>query len=410
MKYGLIGRSLPHSFSAAIHAMLGNSEYELKEIRPQELDDFMKARDFLGINVTIPYKKDVIPYLDEISDEASMIGAVNTIVNKDGRLYGYNTDIDGFSLMCRRAGIVFADKKVVVFGSGGTSRTVSFAAKKAGCRSLTVISRTGENNYENLEKNSDAQVIINTTPCGMFPDTDKTPADLSVFTSVEALADVIYNPLSSRLVNDARDRGIKACGGLYMLIAQAVCADALFTGKEADMSQCDRIYKKLVHERTNIVLTGMSGTGKSTVGRQSAALLGREFYDTDEMIVKKCGITIPQIFSRYGENYFRRVESDIVKQLSLKNGIVISCGGGTILSQENYASLRTNGYIIFLKRDLADIELKGRPKTPDFDSMRELYELRKPFYETRSAVSVKNDGIPMQTALNIKKIFQGAEL
>ena len=406
MKYGLIGGRLGHSFSKDIHALLGNDDYELKPLAPEELDAFMKARDFLGINVTVPYKKAVIPYLDEVSPEAARIGAVNTVVNKNGKLYGYNTDINGFETLCRCADIDMADKNVVVFGSGGTCLTVSEAARRAGARSVSVISRTGADNYANLERHADADVVINTTPVGMFPDCFAAPAPLDAFPKLAGVADVIYNPLETELVRQARQRGIRTANGLRMLVSQAVYADACFFDKTPDETVCETIYKKLLCERRALVLTGMSGSGKTTLGSETARLLGREFIDVDACIVEHAGMSIPDIFKKYGEAHFRALEKETTKTLSEKNGVVIATGGGTVMDEENYNALRKNGMIVLLKRGVDKLEIAGRPMTPDRAALAALYEKRRPVYEARCDAMVTNEETPAAAAAEILKLLE----
>ena len=408
-KYGLIGEKLGHSFSRDIHTLLGNDAYELMPMARGELDAFMKARDFCGINVTVPYKKAVIPYLDEISPEAERIGAVNTVVHKNGKLCGYNTDLHGFEYLCKTAGIDMAGKNVVIFGSGGTCLTSSEAARRAGAKSVSVISRRSGDNYTNLEKHADAEIVINTTPVGMFPDIFATPASLAIFPKLAGVADVVYNPLETVLVRQARERGVPAANGLRMLVSQAVFADALFFGREPDDAVCEEIYRKIVSERRSIALTGMSGSGKTTLGAETAKLLGREFADVDACIVEHAGMPIPEIFKRYGEPHFRALEKETIKELAGKNGIVIATGGGTVMDEENYNALRKNCMIVLLKRDIGKLEISGRPMTPDRAALAALYEKRRPFYEARCDACVANEGAPAQTAAKIKALWEDFE-
>lgn len=409
MKYGLIGGKLGHSFSKEIHSLLGNEEYELRPLAQEAFDTFMRARDFYGINVTVPYKKAVIPYLDEISPEAAHIGAVNTVVNRNGKLYGYNTDLHGFESLCRTAGIEMGGKKVVIFGSGGTCLTTSEAARRAGAREIAVISRRGESNYGNLEKHADADVVINTTPVGMFPDCFVSPAQLDGFQKLTGVADVIYNPLETELIRQARGRGIPCGNGLRMLVSQAVFADALFFGKELDETICEAIYRKIVSERRSIALTGMSGSGKTTLGGETARLLGREFVDVDALITERSGMPIPEIFQKYGESHFRQLEKQTVAELSAKTGIVIATGGGTVMDEENYNALRKNCMVVLLKRDVEKLEISGRPMTPDRAALAALYEKRRPFYEARCDACVVNDGTPGEAAAKIEKLWEAFE-
>ena len=406
MEYGLIGERLGHSFSKDIHALLGNDKYGLKPLARGELDAFMRARDFRGINVTVPYKQAVLPYLDELSPEAARIGAVNTVVNRDGKLCGYNTDLNGFEYLCRAAGIDMAGKNVVVFGSGGTCLTVSEAARRAGAGSLAVISRHGADNYGNLARHADAEVAVNTTPVGMFPDCFAAPAPLDVFPHLTDVADVVYNPLETQLVFQARQRGLRAANGLRMLAAQAVYADALFFDREPDGTVCEAIYKKLLRGRRNVVLTGMSGSGKTTVGAETARLLGRRFVDADAVIAENAGMSIPALFEKHGEARFRALERETVRALSAETGLVVATGGGAVMDGENYAALRKNGMLVLLKRGVEKLEISGRPMTPDRAALAALYEKRRPVYEARCDAAVENEGTPEETARKIVKLLE----
>lgn len=409
MKYGLIGEKLGHSFSKDIHALLGNDAYELMPMAREELDAFMKARDFCGINVTVPYKKAVIPYLDEISPEAAHIGAVNTIVHKNGKLYGYNTDLHGFESLCKTVGVDMAGKNVVIFGSGGTCLTSAEAARRAGAKNISVISRRGGDNYANLEKHADAEIVINTTPVGMFPNIFTAPASLDVFPKLAGVVDVVYNPLETALVRQARERGVPAANGLRMLVSQAVFADALFFGREPDEAVCEEIYRRIVSERRSIALTGMSGSGKTTLGVETAKLLDREFVDVDAYIVEHAGMSIPEIFKKYGEPHFRALEKETIKELAGKNGIVLATGGGTVMDEENYNALRKNCVIVLLKRDVHKLEISGRPMTPDRAALAALYEARRPLYEARCDECIVNEDTPAQASAKIKTLCEGFE-
>ena len=385
MNYGCIGLKLGHSFSEMIHRKIGGYDYMLKEIPEIVLDVFMKERDFRGINVTIPYKQAVIDYLDEISETARNIGAVNTIVNKDGKLSGYNTDFSGMTALIKKTGAEFKNKKVLILGTGGTSKTAYAVAKSLGAAVVIKAGRTGKDGsltYEEIYKNhTDAEIIINTTPCGMFPENGGIPIDISRFDRLEAVIDAIYNPLRSRLVLEAKKRGVIAEGGLYMLVAQAVAAAELFTGKKYGGELTDGIYKELLEEQTNIVLIGMPGSGKTTIGRTLAKKLEREYADTDEYIVNGQQKPITEIFSGRGEEYFRDLESDAVKDISSRHGLVISTGGGCVLRRENVDYLKQNGIIFFLDRspDML-IPTSSRPLADSTEKIKKLYEKRIDIY------------------------------
>lgn len=403
MTYGCIGEHLPHSFSKIIHEKLGYYAYELKELTPEELPDFLTRREFSGINVTIPYKEAVIPFLDEIDEGARAIGAVNTVVNREGKLFGYNTDFAGLKALAEREGIDLADKKVLILGTGGTSKTAAAAAKAAGASSVKKVSRkpSGEAiSYEEAARTCcDTEVLINTTPCGMYPVLEASPIDLSLFPSLTGLLDVIYNPLRTRLVLAAKERGIPAAGGLYMLVAQAVFAAEHFLGKPLDREVIETIYRELLCEKENIVLVGMPGCGKTTVGGLLSARMKRPLLDTDEEIVKKRGISIPEIFTSEGEFGFREEESEVIRTLAPQSGLVIATGGGAILRKENWEALRQNGRLYFLDRPLNDLTpTADRPLSSDREALRKRYEERYPLYRAATDSLVPVNGTPESAA------------
>jgi shikimate dehydrogenase len=366
MKYGLIGEHLPHSFSKEIHAKIADYTYELCELEKHELDGFMTKKDFIAINVTIPYKKDVIPYLTEIDENAKKIGAVNTIINRDGTLYGYNTDFFGMSALIRRIGVDLFGKKVAILGTGGTSNTAIAVCEALGARQTVVVGRSAKNgaiSYSDLYRDhTDVDYIINTTPCGMYPYPDgnetiaATPVDLSAFPSLKGVTDAVYNPLRTNFIMDARERGIPAEGGLYMLVAQAVVAAEKVMGRSMDPSVTDRIFSEIQAAKENIVLSGMPGSGKSTVGKYLAKTLNRKFIDTDEEIVRQTGKEITEIFAEVGSGGFRKIEAEVVARVSSENqGAVIATGGGAILRDDNVRALKRGGKIYFLNRPIEDI-------------------------------------------------------
>ena len=366
MKYGLIGEHLPHSFSKEIHAKIADYTYELCELEKHELDGFMTKKDFIAINVTIPYKKDVIPYLTEIDENAKKIGAVNTIINRDGALYGYNTDFFGMSALIRRIGVELFGKKIAILGTGGTSNTAIAVCEALGARQTVVVGRSAKNgaiSYSDLYRDhTDVDYIINTTPCGMYPYPDgnetiaATPVDLSAFPSLKGVTDAVYNPLRTNFIMDARERGIPAEGGLYMLVAQAVVAAEKFMGKSIDPSVTDRIFSEVQAAKENIVLSGMPGSGKSTVGKYLAKTLNRKLIDTDEEIVRQTGKEITEIFAEIGSEGFRKIEVEVIARVSSENqGAVIATGGGAILRDDNVRALKRGGKIYFLNRPIEDI-------------------------------------------------------
>ena len=406
MRYGLLGRKLGHSYSPQIHHQLGDYDYELFEKEPEELEAFLKNGDFTGLNVTIPYKKAVIPYCSELSPVASMLGAVNTIVRKsDGSLIGHNTDYFGFCTMVRHSGISVTGKKVLVLGSGGASATVVAALQEYGAQPI-VISRSGENNYGNLDLHKDAAVIVNATPVGMFPHTDGCPVDISLFPNLEGVLDLIYNPARTALLQAAENRGLVAENGLLMLVAQAKESAEWFTGEHIPDSMIDKIHRRMRMETENIALVGMPGSGKSTVGEFLAKILGKTFVDADAAIVQKTGISIPEIFATRGEAEFRRLENAVLQELGKQSGLVIATGGGCVTVDKNYSALHQNSRIFWLKRDIFALPTEGRPLS-QINSLEEMYRKREPLYERFSDYSVLNNGTPLDAADHIISILTG---
>lgn len=389
MEYGCIARKLGHSFSAEIHALIGDYDYQLREVPENELDGFMKESEFLGINVTIPYKKDVIPYLFEINDIVRRIGSVNTVVNRGGKLYGYNTDYFGLKALLEHNEIELFGKTVFILGTGGTSVTAQVLAADMGAEKVVVVSRgqgDGVVTYAAAEQRySHAQVIINTTPCGMYPDNyceqNPLPLNLSKFTHLEALVDAVYNPLRPAYVRSAQQLGVKAAGGLYMLVAQACFASEIFRDTTIPTNEIDRIYDELLLTKTNIVLTGMPACGKSTIGRLIANQLGRDFVDSDAEIVNRTGKEITEIFSEVGEEGFRDIETEVIKDISKRNGIVLATGGGAVLRDENLSALKSNGKVFFLDRPLEWLKpTSDRPTASDKLALEKRYEERHDRY------------------------------
>ena len=404
MQYGCIGEKLGHSFSKIIHNEICDYTYELKEIPKDSLDAFMKNKDFKAINVTIPCKQDVIPYLDEISEQARSIGAVNTIVNKNGRLYGFNTDFSGLKALIEFAGIDINDKKVLILGSGGTSKTALAVARSLGAKEVYRLSRSGGEGLitytEAYNKHTDAEIIINTTPCGMYPRIGDSALYIEKFPNIAGVVDAVYNPLCSQLVVEAKQKGIKAIGGLYMLVAQAVFAAEYFTDSTIDKSEIERVYNKLLKEKQNLVLIGMPGCGKSTIGKAVAGMLNKEFIDSDDEIVKKAGITIPEIFESEGEAGFRKIESQVIKELSLKQSAVIATGGGAILNKRNVELLKGNGIVVFIDRPL---EMLVTTDDRPLSSNRELLEKR---YNERYDIYCGSADVIVNAAGSLEKNIQ----
>ena len=400
MKCGLLGRKLGHSYSPQIHNLLGTYSYDLFEKEPEQLAAFLKGGDFTGINVTIPYKKDVIPYLDALSPAAQKIGSVNTIVRRaDGSLFGHNSDYFGFVSLVKHSGIPVEGRKVLVLGSGGTSNMVVTALRDLSAVPI-VISRSGENNYDNLERHADASVIVNTTPVGMYPNTGISPIDLRLFPKLEGVLDVVYNPAKTKLLLDAEALGIPNANGLWMLVAQAKEASEYFTGKKLSDEVIGKIHRTLSHQMKNLILIGMPGCGKSTIGAALAQRLGREFVDADGEVVKSAGKPIPEIFAQDGEEAFRQWETATLNSLGKQSGLVIATGGGCVTQNRNFAALHQNGYIIWLERDLTLLPTDGRPLSQS-NRLEEMYKLRKPMYEAFADIRVENAGNPEQTVKEI---------
>ena len=393
---GLLGEKLSHSFSPQIHSHLGDYNYTLFEKNADELDDFFKNESFHGINVTIPYKKTVIPYCHKLTPQAQKIGAVNTVVRSgDGTLIGHNTDYFGFRSMASRLGITYQDKKVLVLGSGGASNTVCAVMEELGAK-VVVISRNGENNYKNISKYTDCAVIVNTTPVGMYPNTGVSPVNLKLFPKLEGVMDLIYNPFRTRLLLDAEQMGIPAENGLWMLIAQAWESAQWFLGRGIPEERISAIYHILKNQIENIILVGMPGSGKSTVGKLLAEKLNKSFVDTDTQIEILTGRKIPEIFQTDQEDGFRKLESKVIAEFGMKNGQVIATGGGCVTKEENYALLRQNGTIFWIQRDISALSTDGRPLSQSND-LYQMYASRKQMYERFADFSVSNSSTPIQT-------------
>lgn len=388
--YGLLGETLGHSFSPQIHACLGDYEYKLFEVAPEDLGDFLRSGSFEGLNVTIPYKRAVMPYLAEISENAKAIGSVNTItVLPNGTLRGDNTDYDGFLYLVRRSGIAVNGKKALVLGTGGASLPVKKVLSDLGAHEVISISRSGENNYQNMDKHFDADLIVNTTPVGMYPNNLQSPLSLDGFTQLSGVLDIVYNPQKTQLILDAEQRGIPAFSGLTMLVAQAKRAAELFLNTNIDDRKNDEIYETLSRQMKNIVLVGMPGCGKSTVGKALAKRLSRPFFDADQEIVKRAGKSIPEIFQTEGESGFRKIETEVLFDLCRQSGAVIATGGGAVTVPKNHGILRQNSLVVFINRDIAVLPTNGRPLSEQND-LHEMFRQRLPLY--RAVCDYEVDG------------------
>ena len=405
--YGLLGRKLSHSLSPQIHAHFGSYPYELFCREPDELDAFFADKSLKAYNVTIPYKVDAYNHCDELSDTAKKIGSVNTVIRRDdGTLYGDNTDYFGFSYMSEKCGADYKGKKVLVLGSGGASLTVCAVAKDCGAREIVVVSRSGENNYENISRHYDADIIVNTTPVGMYPNNGERLIELDKFTRIECVLDLIYNPCKTRLLLDAEELNIPCSNGLSMLVAQGLRSAEQFPDVQLQNKDIDAVVNAILNEQKNIVLIGMPGCGKSTVGKLLSEKLDRELLDTDNEIVKSDGRTIPEIFSAEGEPFFRKLETKTVTAVGKQLGRIIATGGGAVIKKENRDALGQNGTIIYLKKDLSLLSLDGRPLSKNEDAVRKIYEARKDTYEAFADFTVEVDAdAQVTTERVIKCIF-----
>ena len=402
LRCGLIGKPLGHSYSPEIHAFLGDYEYTLTELEEEEVGEYLKSDRFDATNVTIPYKKTVMPFLDEISDEAQRIGSVNTITHlPDGRLRGDNTDYFGFSYMLDYARIDVKDRSVLIVGGGGASMTARTVAADRGAKEVKILTHR-ENTPENLPKFADAEIIINTSPVGMYPKNGESPVPIDLFLNLCGVVDVVYNPSKTAIILDAEERGIPCISGLTMLVGQAKAGSELFTGRKIDDGVIAEITGKIELDRMNITLVGMPGCGKSTIGRKLAEITGRKFIDLDDYITEKEGCPIPEIFAVKGEPYFRALESECLSEISKLSGYVLSMGGGTPVRTENRRMMRQNSTVVWLKRDISLLPKDGRPVSQAND-LAQLFETRRPFYEAVCAYSVDVTEDPYD---NAKKIME----
>jgi shikimate dehydrogenase len=404
LRCGLIGKKLGHSFSRPIHNAMADYPFELYELEEHQLEDFIKSDVYDALCVTIPYKKDVMPFLDEISKEARDIGAVNVIVRREGRLYGYNTDYFGFDYMVSRSGVDLFGKKAIVFGRGGASATICALLRDKGVRELVTFG-SADNTPENIAKHTDAQIIVNATPVGMYPNNCASPADLSLFPDCEAVFDLIYNPARTALMMDAEKRGIVTVGGLSMLVAQAARAFEHFTGDDYEEGIIEQVVSKITAEAANLILVGMPGCGKSSVGKIIAEKLGRELLDSDEEFERMHGITPAEAINTLGEEKFREMETETLAEVSKQSGKVIATGGGVVTKERNYPLLHQNGVIVFLERELQNLATDGRPLSQR-GSLEALYAKRAGLYRAFADITVKSTEVKELTADAILSEFR----
>lgn len=403
MRRGLIGEHLGHSYSQRIHETLGGYPYELIEVAPQDLDAWMKNKDFAALNVTIPYKKAVIPYLEELDERARRIGAVNTIVNDHGRLIGKNTDYYGCRFMLEQAGIEIQGRKVILLGNGGAAQAVQAVLEDLGAAAIVKVKRNPSPEtltYEEAYRDhSGAQVIVNTSPVGMFPAQEGIPVELDRFPQLESVADVIYNPHRTRLIVEAQKRGCRTATGLSMLTAQAAEAIEAFIGKPVAPESILRMTAELAREKMNLVLIGMPGCGKSTIARKLAEISGRPAVDIDQRIVERIGMPIRDFFAQQGEARFRQIEAEILAEVTLQTGQIIATGGGIVKDWENVRRLRQSGKVYFLDRSLDQLETDpSRPLSSSREALRQLYDQRIDLYRAACDQQIENNGSADQTA------------
>lgn len=398
MKCGLLGQHLGHSYSPALHAMLGEYEYVLFEKEPSQLEHFLRNGDFSGLNVTLPYKKAIIPYLDQLTPVAQRLGAVNTVVRRpDGTLLGHNTDYFGFQYMVRQSGLSLAGKKALLLGSGGASNTAQAVLQELGVN-VTVISRQGEHTYDDLHLHTDAALIVNATPVGMYPHCGCRPLDLALFPRLEGVLDVIYNPARTQLLLDAEKRHLCTVNGLWMLVAQAKQSAEFFTGETVPDEKMQTVFRRIREKTENLILIGMPGCGKSTIGALLAEKTGKKLIDTDAEIEKIAKKSIPDIFAQDGEPAFRALERTVLQQYGKCSGLVIATGGGCVKNAENFDFLHQNGRIFYLNRSISKLPTDGRPLSVDLEA---LFAQREALYLRFSDHTVDNNGTPECTISQI---------
>lgn len=406
MHYGLLGRNLSHSYSPQIHSAFADYDYCLMEVEPDKLETFMRSANFSGINVTIPYKKAVLPYCDELTPQAKRLGAVNTIVKKsNGTLWGHNTDYFGFLEMVKISGLNVQGKKALVLGSGGAGVTASAVLADLGA-TVIVISRKGKYNYDNLHLHQDASIIVNATPVGMYPNNGAAPISLSAFPNLEGVLDLIYNPSKTELLLEAEERGLIALNGLYMLVAQAKESAEYFCGNTISNEKIKDVYCSLKLQMENIILIGMPGSGKSTIGAMLAKALGRQFVDTDQLLMERVKMSIPDYMKKYGLERFRQEESSVISDISKQSGLIIATGGGCVTREDNYRPLHQNGNVIWVNRPICKLSTEGRPLSVS-GNLEDMYTARSPLYSHFADLQIDNNAEPEKAVETILKALKG---
>ncbi|MEG0169344.1 shikimate kinase [Anaerorhabdus sp.] len=415
MRRGVIGYPMGHSYSKPIHEQLGGYEFEIIELHPDKFDAFLKAKEFDSVNVTIPYKQQIIPYLDELDDKAKRIGAVNTVVNDSGKLKGYNTDYYGFWWMLDDHQIEIKNKKVVILGNGGATKALKVVIQDMGAKQLLIVSRTKTDEtitYDELfEKHQDVEVLINATPVGMSPKHDDCPIDLERLEKLESVVDIVYNPLKTKLILQAEKLGCKTVCGLEMLVAQAKQAVEIFTNKQLSDEDIKKVTFDIISKKENLVFIGMPSSGKTTIAKILSEQLELPFIDLDEEIVKKAGKSIKQIFEESGEEIFRDIESECVEDHCMDEGTIISCGGGVIKRNKNIEHLKKKGYLIWIDRDLAYLKSDdNRPLCKDDETMKRLYSERYSLYKDAADIRIENNNTELEVLEKIKNHLESRKI
>lgn len=407
MKFGLLGRTLGHSYSPRIHGALGNTHYELFEREPSQLQTFFADPELKGINITIPYKVNALEACDVIDPRAERIGCVNTMVRKNEKWYGYNTDYDGFVFTLNHAGIDVSNKDCIILGDGASSATVHVALEDLGAKSIIHLSRKTAPFYGDAPNYyKTAQIIINCTPIGMYPHNPANLIDITQFTKLEGVVDLIYNPRRTILLLQAEMMNIPHCDGLPFLVAQGVEAANHFQDESFSTKEIEQILRDIRREKENIILIGMPGVGKTTVGKAIGEAMGRPWIDADQELEKEIG-DISTYITEQGEPAFREKETEVIAKLGTQTGLVISTGGGCVTIPQNYAHLRQNGRIYQLTQPIENLSTSGRVlSSGGLERLRELEEIRTPMYESFAQCIVEHNRNAPETVATILEDFE----